>query len=1062
MNRTSPKTLLAFAACGLAGSMASVAVAQSGQYNARSVNVSGATLQQNFFTAAASTNDFIDVDGNLTSGSLGSLSIQQLAPAGIPNPPTATASLNGYWAVIYRSTGSVTGLQELIDFGRTPASTAAQIPALNATDAYYNRTAFITGGALGTGNNNANPGNNPIRANAVSFSTDATNAFRVLWTPAGTASTSPNVTPTGVTRIDVAALDVPASWAVQNTTGTPSASDLPNTPGYGTNPNGTRNFDGSINGFSNKLATLGTATLYSTPAAANANTLFDTLFAWAPIAVVANFGTGITQIPQTELRHLFITGRTFSGENLIAVTRDAGSGTRNAWTNSLGVDPSYGVGENVGGFTTSSAANLVGPALIPSNKSSSGNMEATVFNLRLAIGYAGAERGINNNWLGTGTNNDTNPLADIPSVIFDIGGGNAPVRPYAANVIDLANANSWRIGGPASLVTFGDPLNAPASAGGVNWPQYNWDRDGRPTRPSAVDCPECNDPQNPAYSDYKDATRPAAEAARPTSLTLANPYAAALINNVTRSTDAFVRIAGSDQNNFMPGELLAFNFVATAATSALPVNNPTVFEARTQNASLRNYLLNLAGNQFVYNRSRYSFFIQGANSAGRLPQRTVLTGGNRYSNGLSDANTYTLQNGGGTVTGSSGRVPLRSKIAGDFNGDGLRDIRDAAELVRAWRERNGGPAWVAPAGAPDAANSVANAPGTGASIELLGDFNGDGNFGRIWNNTTGAYAADYADVRYWADGLAIDNITGKLRRYAGFQALDNAWQDQGGTLPFIPTVLATGKAYAAGDAAGDLIGANPARRAKNWAPTSSDGRVDANDIDYLYAQFKNNALSAQLGVVVTDGEATWSDINEAATFDLSADLNGDLVVNQADVCLLVSSILGTCVGDVNLDGVVNSTDLAIAQSNLGQAGGWAKGDMNGDGFVTEDDINLILGLTILCCNTDYNRDGFLNLDDLGDFITDFYTLPPIPGGLQVDAPTYSDAAIGFTAVCAFAPDAPAPFAANAYRVNGFRVAYSADGSNACPLDPGQPFPNLDNLNDYITAYYGPECRCYQN
>jgi hypothetical protein len=105
------------------------------------------------------------------------------------------------------------------------------------------------------------------------------------------------------------------------------------------------------------------------------------------------------------------------------------------------------------------------------------------------------------------------------------------------------------------------------------------------------------------------------------------------------------------------------------------------------------------------------------------------------------------------------------------------------------------------------------------------------------------------------------------------------------------------------------------------------------------------------------------------------------------------------------------------------------------------------------CAADYNRDAFLNLDDLGDFITDFYIEPAIPGGVQPAAPTYADVAIGFGTPCPDAGDATPPYATDAYRVFGYRVGFSPDGSNACPLDPMQPFPNLDHLNDFITAYY---------
>jgi subtilisin-like proprotein convertase family protein len=122
-----------------------------------------------------------------------------------------------------------------------------------------------------------------------------------------------------------------------------------------------------------------------------------------------------------------------------------------------------------------------------------------------------------------------------------------------------------------------------------------------------------------------------------------------------------------------------------------------------------------------------------------------------------------------------------------------------------------------------------------------------------------------------------------------------------------------------------------------------------------------------------------------------------------------------------------------------------------------DDV-LITGYpTSASCPEDYNRDGFRNLDDLGDFITDFYTLPPIPGGVQPNVPQYPGQAVGYGAPCPQAPDAPAPYTANAYRANGYRVGFSPDGSNACPLSPTQSFPNLDNLGDFISAYYASTC-----
>lgn len=109
------------------------------------------------------------------------------------------------------------------------------------------------------------------------------------------------------------------------------------------------------------------------------------------------------------------------------------------------------------------------------------------------------------------------------------------------------------------------------------------------------------------------------------------------------------------------------------------------------------------------------------------------------------------------------------------------------------------------------------------------------------------------------------------------------------------------------------------------------------------------------------------------------------------------------------------------------------------------------------CVADYNRDGVRNLIDLSEFVTDFYFPTAIPGGAQPDAPTYAGEVIGFGQPCPEAGDAPLPYAADAYRVNGYRVGYSADGSNSCPADAFQSFPTLDNLSDFFTLFYSSGC-----
>jgi hypothetical protein len=102
---------------------------------------------------------------------------------------------------------------------------------------------------------------------------------------------------------------------------------------------------------------------------------------------------------------------------------------------------------------------------------------------------------------------------------------------------------------------------------------------------------------------------------------------------------------------------------------------------------------------------------------------------------------------------------------------------------------------------------------------------------------------------------------------------------------------------------------------------TGDGAVDAADINALLAAINTG--------------------NAPAEFDL----DGNSVVDQADVRFLVQDILGTFLGDANLDGRVDATDLNQVGLNWLETNvaGWQSGDFNGDGVVNAMDLN-VLGL----------------------------------------------------------------------------------------------------------------------
>jgi hypothetical protein len=698
------KRIVALAAMGLVGGLATISHGQV------VINQSGATLLENFLKAPAATNDYIDVDGDGNAKILGSSGADQLAQFTFPNLGVQDAddSWNGgsnvqasrWWIIQYRVVGSVNGFQELVDFGSSFVTTPdnVQIFSAQASKGFHNRNQYINAQVLQGIGNSSNPGGAPVVSNTTSLLAE------------------PTASPTAGIRIDMAPVDVPGPWAVFYA-GTSSAERLPIEPGYGNNPRVSvaNPFNTNVlGGESNKLANLGARNFnISSP---DANTIFDTAIAFAPIAAVTNLGTGLRQIDATDLKHLNLTGRLKTGENYMFTTRDSGSGTRNAFCNSVCVDPSFGYGENIGRLSAGQQ-NLLGDQYNPSNKNGQGEVEATVANTRIGIGYAGAERAYNSTWL-------TGGRLEMLAVRNDSQGGVGYFRPNIDAILDNSTPESYRIGGPSVFSHLGDPLASDASFGGLS--------NGNPK--------------------------------------LRNEHAAEYLNNMSRSITAFTGNPGGSDTNFTPGQFLAVNFLLTSALDSLAqgvvpgsgsvdpctwVTNTTLVQA-VQDYARANNVLKSSG-YYTFG----SFTLNGKNPT----RRTNAV----YSDGLTSS--YISQ--GGTLLGYGINTLDRNRIAGDFSGDGVRDINDICEMLKAWDDRYNFTPWTAPAGT----GAIAGAPGSDASIEILGDFNGDGSF------TT-------ADVRYFADGLAVDATTRILDRKAAFTALDNCYGCGGLATNFFATTNA--------------------------------------------------------------------------------------------------------------------------------------------------------------------------------------------------------------------------------------------------------------------------------
>jgi hypothetical protein len=144
------------------------------------------------------------------------------------------------------------------------------------------------------------------------------------------------------------------------------------------------------------------------------------------------------------------------------------------------------------------------------------------------------------------------------------------------------------------------------------------------------------------------------------------------------------------------------------------------------------------------------------------------------------------------------------------------------------------------------------------------------------------------------------------------------------------------------------LSAGYARADFMWADTNQDGVVNSFDIDAIY-QNLTVAPSTYMGI--------WP--RPLAAYQAQYDVNGDGVVSQADVTYELQQGFKTTYGDFNLDGHVDFNDYIDLLDHMNQSGGWAQGDINGDGVINYKDWYSLYGVH----PGDANQDGAVDFQD---------------------------------------------------------------------------------------------------
>jgi hypothetical protein len=876
----------------------------------------------------------------------------------------------------YRESGSIQGILDLADSNGLRASNPT---AIRPGDPGANLFLWLNGARFTAPNTTASFGGRSIGSNA-------------------------SATPNGQPLVRIAWSDVrfEQGFAVS---GTKSATAAPTQAGYGlgrgnvggTNFQQLRNASSLVGGID-----------------ASTTRLRNEALAIVPFNLVANPGTGLASVTKSDAKWLQATGRLANGANFNSITREIGSGTRNQGANNLGLDPSWAGGErdrralasyntfdvngnaitvNVGdeadptlsltGSTTQDPnENRIGPRARFSDKiSGSSGVRATVVGSRMGVGIlsGGDSRDSSN---GTALNDANSSGAPMRALKIDWGNGAGAVQATMRNVVD-GTYEMWSASQAVTVAPYANPTANDALAANA---------------------------YRPISGDQNDQAAGAA-----TSNAQVGVHRK-FLDNITKSVASYsganTEISPTDfivGSGFIPQQLMrvqkTFDGSAqTASANAVPITaaNPTGLtdvdpDGSGPGVSPKQLYLNTASSagQVLFdntdwaNPSTVSGSIAAPGGAGAVKYRLFASTNNAVS---------------GATANRTIDVSSRTVLAGDFNGDTVRDLNDVPALALAYAAPG---TYLATPASGDAAgrnyngtqvNSISSGANASAAdgLIVLSDFNSNGNVTVDANDATFATTAvERSDMKYFLYGATVDtgaqstdpavnqnkreNLvrTGQLRKNAAIDTFNASIQSYV-TSSLITQMQADALKFDKFDTNGDGVA------------NRLDARYVDRNVGRSYTSFND--------VVGTADDLIAAELNDNGAITHIADAGGDSDFKRLATHL--KSIGKLVDGDVSLDGLVDSSDLNVVLTNyLTGDHKWTEGDNDFNGLIDSSDLNVVL--------TNYNS-PFIPLGslvvDLTGFNTDAQLFASLDAfGVEIAAvPEPGTAVLGLIAVAAMA------------------------------------------------------------